>query len=95
MNHFIANLEIDLIQKSNRELAIPLENYMKNNFPFLGIKTETRRSIFKLNCNIYKTEIKNNYREIAWELFNKKEREFHYCGMEILINEIKKICYRR
>lgn len=90
MKGFIANLEIDLIQKANREMAIPMENYLKNNFTFLGIKTETRRAIFKLNCIKYKTEIKNNYREIAWELFNKKEREFQYCGMEILMNEIKK-----
>jgi 3-methyladenine DNA glycosylase AlkD len=31
----------------------------------------------------------NNFREIAWELFNKEFRELQYCGIEILIKYLK------
>jgi len=88
--NFIQNLSNDFHQKANREKAIPMENYMKNNFTFFGIKTEERRTIFKDNYEKYKTEIKSNFRKITWELFHKNEREFHYCGIEILMKEIKK-----
>jgi 3-methyladenine DNA glycosylase AlkD len=88
--NFIQNLEQDLHQKANRELAIPMENYMKNNFSFLGIKTEERRAIFKENYEKYKSEIKANFRTIAWELFNKNEREFHQCAIDLLVKEFKK-----
>jgi 3-methyladenine DNA glycosylase AlkD len=88
--NFTQNLEQDLHQKSNRELAIPMENYMKNNFSFLGIKTEERRTIFKTNYEKYKSEIKANFRTIAWDLFNKNEREFHQCAIDLLVKEFKK-----
>lgn len=88
--NFIQNLQQDLHQKSNRELAIPMENYMKNNFSFLGIKTEERRAIFKENYEKSKSEIKANFRTIAWELFNKNEREFHQCAIDLLVKEFKK-----
>ncbi|MFC4739942.1 DNA alkylation repair protein [Flavobacterium ponti] len=45
--NFKEELIKELKANSNRETAIPMENYMKNNFPFLGIKTEKRRAIFK------------------------------------------------
>ena len=88
--NFIQNLEQDLHQKANREIAIPMENYMKNNFSFLGIKTEERRAIFKENYEKSKSEIKANFRTIAWELFNKNEREFHQCAIDLLVKEFKK-----
>ena len=88
--NFIQNLGQDLHQKANRELAIPMENYMKNNFSFLGIKTEERRAIFKENYEKYKSKIKANFRTIAWELFNKNEREFHQCAIDLLVKEFKK-----
>lgn len=88
--NFINNLEIDLIKNSSREIAIPMENYMKNNFSFLGIKTEERRAIFKSNYLSFKEEIKSNFRVIAWELFTKKEREFHQCAIDLLVKEYKK-----
>jgi 3-methyladenine DNA glycosylase AlkD len=88
--NFVTDLENSLRSNSNREIAIPMENYMKNNFTFLGIKTDERRTIFKTNYEKYKSEIKANFRNIAWELFNKKEREFHQCAIDLLVKEFKK-----
>jgi 3-methyladenine DNA glycosylase AlkD len=87
---FILNLEDDLIKNANPEIIVGWENYMKNNFKFLGIITEKRRHALKKNWLENKAEIKSNFRIISWELFNKKAREFHYCGQEILFKEIKK-----
>ena len=88
--NFITDLEKSLRSNSNRENAIPMENYMKNNFDFLGIKTDERRTIFKANYEKCKTEIKADFRNIGWELFNKNEREFHQCAIDLLVKELKK-----
>lgn len=74
----------------NREMAIPMENYMKNIFSFLGIKTEQRRAIFKAVYEKHKPEIKLNYREITWQLYQEKEREIHQCAIDLIQKEIKK-----
>jgi 3-methyladenine DNA glycosylase AlkD len=88
--NFITNLEKDFQQNANRALAIPMENYMKNKFNYFGIKTEDRRAILKTNWDNHKDEIKTHFRSIAWELFQKNEREFHQCAIDILVKEIKK-----
>ena len=87
---FIEVLEKNLQQKSNRELAIPMENYMKNNFSFFGIKNQSRKAILKPLWGEYKEEIKSDFRNITLALFDKKEREFHYCAMEIIFKEMNK-----
>ena len=55
----------------------------------MGIKTENRRAILKHLWKENHPEIKSDFRSICWSLFNKKEREFHYCAIEILIKELK------
>lgn len=87
---FCNELKTHFRKESNRELAVPMENYMKNNFSFLGIKTEKRRAIFKSIYEQNKAEIKSNFRTIAWELFQMKEREFHQVAIDLLVKESKK-----
>ena len=87
---FCSDLEVDFRKASNRKLAIPMENYMKNNFTYFGIKTEKRRAIFKSNYEQNKSEVKSNFRAIAWELFQMKEREFHQAAIDLLVKEFKK-----
>jgi 3-methyladenine DNA glycosylase AlkD len=87
---FIEDLEKELVEKSDRELAIPMENYMKNNFSFFGIKNQPRKAILKPLWRKYKDEIKLDFRNITLALFDKTEREFHYCAMEIIFKEINK-----
>ena len=87
---FCSDLEADFRKASNNELAIPMENYMKNNFTYFGIKTEKRRAIFKSNYEQNKPEVKSNFRTIALELFQMKEREFHQTAIDLLVKEFKK-----
>ena len=87
---FCSELEAAFKQESNREVAVPMENYMKNNFPFLGIKTEKRRAIFKLIYERNKVQIQSDFRSIAWNLFQMKEREYHQVAIDLLIKKFKK-----
>lgn len=87
---FCSELEAAFKQESNREVAVPMENYMKNNFPFLGIKTEKRRAIFKSIYERNKVEIQSDFRSIAWNLFQMKEREYHQVAIDLLIKKFKK-----
>ena len=87
---FCSDLEADFRKAFNRELAIPMENYMKNNFTYFGIKTEKRRTIFKSNYEQNKPEVESNFRTIAWKLYQMKEREFHQTAIDLLVKEFKK-----
>lgn len=86
---FLTELTFELSQRYNIENATSMQAYMKDNFSFLGIKTQERRAVLKNLWKKHQHEIQTNFRGIAWDLFQKKEREFHYCGVEILIKELK------
>lgn len=87
--NFILALENAFTANKNPENAFAMAKYMKNNFSFFGIKTEERRRIFKEIWKENKLEITANARAIAFDLYSKQEREFHYCAIEILIKECK------
>ncbi len=87
---FISQLEAAFDQKRNEENAFLMKKYMKNLFSFYGIKTEERRAVFHDLLKSNDQEISQNYREIALTLFKKEFRELHYCGIEILIKNLKK-----
>jgi 3-methyladenine DNA glycosylase AlkD len=87
---FIIELETAFREKQNIENAFAMAKYMKNNFPFFGIKTDDRRQLFKTIWKENQNEVSLNARAIAVELFTKQERELHYCAIEILIKTLKK-----
>jgi 3-methyladenine DNA glycosylase AlkD len=86
---FIESLETAFQEKNQPENAVAMSKYMRNHFSFFGIKTEDRRQIFKTIWKENQQEVAEKPRGIALELFNKKERELHYCAIEILIKELK------
>ncbi|PZX92081.1 DNA alkylation repair protein [Flavobacterium aquariorum] len=87
--NFIPSLEKAFQENGNTENAAAMSKYMKNNFQFFGIKTDDRRRIFKAIWTENQKEVSNNSREIALSLYFKKERELHYCALEILIKNLK------
>ena len=87
---FISQLEAAFDQKRNEGNAIQMKKYMKNLFSFYGIKTDERRAVFHDLLKSNEQEISQNYREIALTLLKKEFRELHYCGIEILIKNLKK-----
>lgn len=87
---FITDLSTAFTANANAENAAPMQAYMKGLFTYHGIKTDLRRSLFKTEWAKHKAEVAANPREIALELYTKTEREYHYCGIEILMKELKK-----
>jgi 3-methyladenine DNA glycosylase AlkD len=88
--NFISQLETAFSKNKNEENAFQMKKYMKNLFSFYGIKTAERRAIFHELLKSNQPEITENYREIALTLLKKEFRELHYCGIEILIKNLKK-----
>lgn len=86
---FIVELENAFQENSNAENAFAMAKYLKNKFTFFGIKTPERRRIFTAIWKKNKKEVTANARALAVLLFEKKQREFHYCAIEILIKELK------
>lgn len=86
---FISELENIFQKNSNTTNAFAMAKYMKNKFVFFGIKTPQRRSLFTAIWKENKTEVTVNARGLAVILLEKEQREFHYCAIEIIINELK------
>ena len=86
---FINQLETTFQTHENKENSLAMAKYMKNHFAFYGIKTTERRLLFKEIWNANKDEIQNDVQNIATSLYTKKQRELHYCAIEIVIRECK------
>lgn len=90
MSEFTDILEKELRAQASPAQAVPMQQYMKGRFPFLGIKNEARKKILKPIWDVAKKEVNADFREITKELFGKPEREFQYCAMEIFGPNLKK-----
>lgn len=76
----------------NEEKSIKMSAYMKNKFPFLGIKKPERATLQKNFIKQCKQTKKIDWNFI-YELWNLPEREFQYLALDLLIalsKELKK-----
>jgi 3-methyladenine DNA glycosylase AlkD len=79
---YLMPLQGQMYAAASRDMAKPMEKYMKNLFPYLGVKAPLRKTI-------YKAFIQNNLpTAIAWEeevryLWSLPEREFQYTAIEL------------
>ena len=73
-----------LREQENKEIAAPMEAYMRNQFPFLGIKTPERNALIKTflrDEGIISFEELESVVSILWD---QPEREFQYVAMILL-----------
>ncbi len=87
--HALNQLILLFEQNQNTNQAIPMENYMKRNFPFLGIKTPLRRELMKKfyhESGILKEPFQENFIMALWE---KDEREYQYAALDYIQRVIK------
>ncbi len=87
---FIKALENAYTNNINADYAVAMAKYMKDNFAFIGLKTNLRRTLFKQTIDSHKQEVKDNARVVAKLLYGKKQREYHYSAIEILTKELKR-----
>lgn len=69
----------------NNVEAEAMSAYMKNNFPFLGILAPKRKELFKVFFNTFPLPPYDETKNLAKELFNLPEREYHYFALQLLI----------
>lgn len=87
---FITTIHQLLEENKNTAYGKKQSAYLKDKFPCYGIQTQARKEILKKCSANYKEEIKANFRDICWELYQFPHREMHQAAIDIFINEIKK-----
>lgn len=66
------------------EKAVHMEAYMRNQFPFLGIKTPERRLICKTHMKNTPLLSEKELFTVVKELWKMPEREYQYFGQELI-----------
>lgn len=81
------------IFESNRndENAGPMEKYMKNHFPFLGIKSPRRMELEKQFFNESGMVKEPFNRQFVLQLWDKPEREYQYTALAYIGKYLKKL----
>ncbi|WP_318506634.1 DNA alkylation repair protein [Bacillus sp. T3] len=83
---------VDVFEKHrNQELAKPMEQYMKNHFPYLGIKSPERRALTKevfQKLNVAKEPFDEMFVLDLWKL---PEREYQYIALDYLVKKDKQL----
>ncbi|GAA4279190.1 DNA alkylation repair protein [Aquimarina mytili] len=88
---FITSLLLKFEKQANETEAKAMKVYLKNLFPLYGIKAPIRKAFLKELINDFKDQLtRNNVIEIATILYQKPQRELHYCAIEIVDRFIKK-----
>ncbi len=78
-------------QHRNMDNAVPMKKYMKNQFPFLGIKTPLRKKLFSTfykESGLQKEPFQHGLVLALWE---KDEREYQYAAMDYIEKSLKKL----
>lgn len=70
-------------KSSDAHIASKQEAYMKNRFPFFGLKAPERREIQKEVFKKYPIETEKELIEVVFSLYHEKEREFHYAAIDL------------
>ncbi|KAA3626641.1 MAG: DNA alkylation repair protein [Bacteroidetes bacterium] len=84
MNKYIQELENAYAQHANPQIAGDQSAYLKNLFPFIGLKTPVRRDAQKPLLAKANLPSKEEAFTIAKTLWSKPEREYHYFAQELL-----------
>jgi 3-methyladenine DNA glycosylase AlkD len=66
-----------------------MAKYMKNHFPFFGIKSKEREVLFKQFLKENPPPQLEEAQTVAWELYTQPDRECHYCAIALMAH-IKK-----
>jgi 3-methyladenine DNA glycosylase AlkD len=84
MHNYLKQLTKIYRENANPGTAEPMAKYMKNLFPYLGMKTPTRKELFKNFTKEYGLPDLSDLKQITLELWDLPEREFQYTAIGIL-----------
>lgn len=84
MHPFIRPLRKSFVFLADKDIARGQEAYMKNLFPFFGIKTDERRAVTKAYFKEQGILDEQTLYAVVSELWSLPQREFQYTGQELL-----------
>lgn len=85
----VSTLEVAFENAKNDENAFQMSRYMRNLHPFYGIKTPERENILRLAINDEGLPNLNDLPAILQTMWEKPQREWHYCAMNIFSKSLK------
>ena len=91
MQNYLLPLHKALMQHADPEKAIPMQEYMRNKFQYLGIKAPQRKEILKTFLQAYGLPSLEQVDAISRDLWEMPEREYQYVAMGILERMKKKL----
>jgi 3-methyladenine DNA glycosylase AlkD len=91
MDNYLNALIESFERNRNAETAAAQQRYMRNLFPFLGIKTPLKNQIIKEHFYTFHKPKKENINDYVKFLWNLPEREYVYAAFSILENKRKKL----
>ncbi|UVI29988.1 DNA alkylation repair protein [Paenibacillus spongiae] len=86
---YVNQLEEWLRSEANPENAGPMSAYMRNLFPFLGLKNPERVILTRSFLLEYGMPADDELERVVRELWLLPEREFHYTAMQLLEKRLK------
>ncbi|MDQ0243212.1 3-methyladenine DNA glycosylase AlkD [Bacillus fengqiuensis] len=89
--NYLNQLEMLFEANRNEEQAVPMKKYMKDHFPFLGIKAPVRRELmnkFLKESEMLKKPFQPDFVLALWE---KDEREYQYAALDYIEKSLKKL----
>jgi len=82
---YISAVQNTFKSNANHEFAFEMSKYMRNLFPFLGIKKPERAAITNSFFKKYGFPPISDYEEIVKELYALEEREYHYFALDLCL----------
>lgn len=81
--NWITELESQFKNHANSENGLAMSKYMKDRFPFFGIKSQQRKEIQKIWISNLPKSLNHEERwELIRELWEKEEREYQYVAID-------------
>ncbi|WP_066172257.1 DNA alkylation repair protein [Bacillus marinisedimentorum] len=91
MNQYEEEMTSRFRMHKNAQQAEKMEKYMKNKFPFLGLKTPERSSLLKEFIAEKGLPEPENLLQVVHSLWNEEEREFQYTALHLLTKQHKQM----
>lgn len=91
MHSWLSPLHTTFQRQANAANATAMRAYMKDHFPFFGIKATERRQLVKEHSALYGMPTIDELPAIARSAFSLPERELHQVAVDLLVKQAKKL----
>ena len=91
MHAFLVPLRADFQRHADAANASAMQAYMKDRFPFFGIKAPERKALWKAHVEAHGLPGMDELPAVARAAFVQPERELHYAAVDLLVQHKRKL----